>query len=389
MKRLTQEEFITKVNKKYNGNIVLETEYINSREKIKCHCIKHDKHFNIVASGLLRKNALGCDECVKENLYKFISFTDKDFCERINEVYGNNITILSKYSGSHNDITARCNVHNTIWKTKAYVLLRGNGCCKCKSERNHSRQITPKNEFIDKLKLISPHINVIGIYDGMKVPILCKCTTHNIEWSILPSELIKGSGCKLCGIQKIKYKGTLSKEDYNEKLKIMNPDIEVIGAYINTSVKTRFVCKKCNNEWLAPPCNLIYGNITGCPHCQEYSKGETAIRNFLTNNNIDFILHHTFVGLNGCGNKPLSYDFYLPEFNILVEFQGIQHEKPIKFSKSITDVEVKKIFKRQQEHDRRKQEYAKLYNIKLLEIWYYDVDNINQILNKELYNSNN
>jgi very-short-patch-repair endonuclease len=75
----------------------------------------------------------------------------------------------------------------------------------------------------------------------------------------------------------------------------------------------------------------------------------------------------------------LSYDFFLPEYNLLIEYQGEQHEKYIKgFHKN------KKAFINQQEHDKRKREYAKNHNIKLLEIWYYDFDNIEQILDKEL-----
>ena len=38
----------------------------------------------------------------------------------------------------------------------------------------------------------------------------------------------------------------------------------------------------------------------------------------------------------------------------------------------------------QQEHDRRKRNYAKDHNIELLEIWYYDFNNIEQILESRL-----
>lgn len=47
-------------------------------------------------------------------------------------------------------------------------------------------------------------------------------------------------------------------------------------------------------------------------------------------------------------------------------------------------IKLKKDFERQLEHDKRKREYAKQHNIKLLEIWYYDIDNIENILVKEL-----
>lgn len=119
-----------------------------------------------------------------------------------------------------------------------------------------------------------------------------------------------------------------------------------------------------------------------CPECQ-YSKGEKRIEEYLINNNftkdIDYIPQMEFDGLIGLGNGNLSYDFYLPKFNLLIEYQGEMHER---FVKGIH--KSKKDFERQQEHDRRKREYADENDIKLLPIWYWDFDNIEKILNKEL-----
>ena len=77
--------------------------------------------------------------------------------------------------------------------------------------------------------------------------------------------------------------------------------------------------------------------------------------------------------------KHLSYDFYLPNLNLLLELQGEQHEYFIKGLHR-----TQRNFERQLEHDRRKREYAKQHNIKFLEIWYYDIDNIEEILTKQL-----
>lgn len=68
---------------------------------------------------------------------------------------------------------------------------------------------------------------------------------------------------------------------------------------------------------------------------------------------------------------------------LLIEYQGIQHEKPIDFSGKGQDFSLKS-FKLQQEHDKRKREYAKEHNINLLEIWYWDFDNIENILDNTL-----
>lgn len=134
-----------------------------------------------------------------------------------------------------------------------------------------------------------------------------------------------------------------------------------------------------------------------CPKCQNPS-GEIEVDRILTKynwigvkqktyNNLNsiekenkcYIHHKTFEGLIGLGGGSLSYDFYLPIKQTLIEFQGQQHEKYCKaFHKS------KKDFEKQQEHDKRKKEYALNNNIKLLEIWYWDFDRIEEILVKEL-----
>lgn len=80
----------------------------------------------------------------------------------------------------------------------------------------------------------------------------------------------------------------------------------------------------------------------------------------------------------GVNNGKLSYDFYLPQYNVLVECQGIQHYEPIEYFGG------EEQFKIQQEHDRRKREYAEKNGYKLLEIWYYDYDKIEEILSREL-----
>jgi len=133
-----------------------------------------------------------------------------------------------------------------------------------------------------------------------------------------------------------------------------------------------------------------------CPECG-YSKGEEAISEYLVNNNYNkisqeefdklidkdkynkdyYIPQKEFDGLIGLKNGLLSYDFYLPKYNLLIEFQGQFHDGTAKH-------QIKEDLKIQQEHDRRKKEYTQKYNINLLEIWYWDFDNIEKILDREL-----
>ena len=114
-------------------------------------------------------------------------------------------------------------------------------------------------------------------------------------------------------------------------------------------------CRDCNNSQLEEKCKKI-----------------------LNQYNIKYEREKEFEKLIGEGNKPLRYDFYIPDYNLLIECQGEQHERWIE--SWIT----KEGFEKQLEHDKRKKQYSKQHNIKLLEIWYYDMDNIEDILIKEL-----
>ena len=89
-----------------------------------------------------------------------------------------------------------------------------------------------------------------------------------------------------------------------------------------------------------------------CPQCQN-SKGEYVIGEYLIYNNIKYKSQKSFKSLIGLGGGLLSYDFYLPEYNLLIEYQGEQHEKPVDFFGQKDLGSALENFKKQQEHDRR------------------------------------
>ena len=63
------------------------------------------------------------------------------------------------------------------------------------------------------------------------------------------------------------------------------------------------------------------------PVCR-LSVGELFLIDLFNKNEFKFCVQKIFRDLFGKGNKPLRYDFYLPEYNILVEYHGRQHFDP-------------------------------------------------------------
>lgn len=91
-------------------------------------------------------------------------------------------------------------------------------------------------------------------------------------------------------------------------------------------------------EFLFKALNVIYRK-QGCPMCKK-SKGELLIEKILISNNINYIKQKTF---NGCYNKrKLPFDFYLPEFNMCIEYDGVQHYNEINYWGGITYLEYVK-----------------------------------------------
>ena len=169
---------------------------------------------------------------------------------------------------------------------------------------------------------------------------------------------------------------------YPEKAKYWSPNNKKSPFEVTpkSNYKYKFICEKCDNEFERSLSDMNR-NDTGvvCRRCQG-SKLETKTKHILDKYNVKYEREKTFDNLYGLKNRLLRFDFYLPDYNLLIECQGEQHESWQKTWMS------KEGFKRQLEHDKRKREYAENNNINLLEIWYYDIDDIEEILNRVINN---
>ena len=149
---------------------------------------------------------------------------------------------------------------------------------------------------------------------------------------------------------------------------------KILSPYIKDGEKI-LIDFNCGHEpnWIIP--NSLKKNKS-CPICNE-SKGEKAIRTYLENNKVNFIQEYRF---EDCRCKyALPFDFYIPSLNLCIEFDGIQHFEESNF------FGVEKSFKDTQTRDKIKNNYCKDNGINLLRIPYWELDNIEEILYKEVY----
>lgn len=203
-------------------------------------------------------------------------------------------------------------------------------------------------------------------YNGMHTKVKIICPEHGV-FEQTPSILLKGHGCIKCSNKNhlIKYS-----ELFLKKANLFHKgqyDYSLIK-YTGKDNCVDIICSK-HGVFKQSPNNHMKGK--GCPICKE-SRGEKIIRDFLIENNISFIREKSF---SDCKyKKELPFDFYLSDYNICVEFNGIQHYKPISHFGGINGLLST------QKRDNIKIKYCIDKNIKLV-IIKYDENVLNKLKN--------
>jgi very-short-patch-repair endonuclease len=214
------------------------------------------------------------------------------------------------------------------------------------------------NQFIIEAKLI--HSNKFTyentIYKNNKTKVLITCLKHG-DFEQLPVSHLIGKGCKKCVDEK--QTGSLENFIINANRIHNNFYNYESSIYINSSSLINISCPK-HGLFSMIAGNHIQGK--GCSQCNK-SKGELSIFNYLTNNNIKFIQQFKIIN---CKNiNPLPFDFYIPSFNLLIEYQGKQHFIETNYYKMISLNERQRL-------DKIKKDYALNNGFKFLEITYKD-----------------
>lgn len=203
-------------------------------------------------------------------------------------------------------------------------------------------------------------------YMGALIHVDIICKEHGV-FRQKPNNHLNGYGCPKCG--KIKFSNKIFNK-FIEKAKILHEnkyDYSKV-VYVNISTNVDIICPK-HGIFKQSPNNHLKG--CGCPYCKE-SVGEKKIVDYLLKNSIEFERNKKF---NNCKNiYKLAFDFFLPNNNMLIEYDGIQHFLPFKYYGG----ENKLI--RQRNNDKIKEEFAKSNNYILLRIKYDKLNEINNIL---------
>ena len=364
-------------------------EYVNNSTKMPIVCGEHGLFYKTYTDHFKARGGRGgCNKCrvstIKGRKLGNGKCDYNWFIDRSKSVHGDRYDYSKvKYIGSRKKVEIICRIHGGFWQNP-YSHATGSNCTKCSGQYSHNT-----TEFIELCKKV--HDNKYDysevIYNGNKRAIKIICKNHGI-FEQRPNNHLRGEGCYKCGKESMADIARLTYDKFLKKAKKVHKGrYEYIGFESEyTTVDDTFiraVCKK-HGEFKQKVHPHLSGS--GCTMCNA-SKGEYRIKMWLDENNITYEPQKTF---NKCINpdtkRRLKFDFYIPDKNLVIEYDGKQH---FEVSNFCNDVELaKELFEKVKKHDQIKNAFVNNNKINILRISYKEFNKIEEILKYELLKKN-
>ena len=335
--------------------------YIKSDVKVEITCrVKGHESFLQTPDNHLKGQ--GCKICGFERRINKRRKVKEEFIRESKEIHGDKYDYSKvEYKNATTKVIIICPIHGDFLQTPD-KHLRGQGCKIC----GGNKQLT-KEEFIEKARKIHgdkyDYSNVN--YINMKTKVIITCPKHG-DFPQTPNKHLSGRGCRECQYEKVSELHKLDTKEFIKRAREIHGDKYDYSKvkYVGYDNEVIIICPKHCGFKQTPHVHFLG---SGCPKCNS-SKGEIAVRNYLITNKIEFEEQKKF---NDCKDMYLlPFDFYIPQYNLCIEYDGLQHFKKVKWSNSMTEETSEMNFKYIQSHDQIKNNYCKSHNINLLRIKY-------------------
>lgn len=235
------------------------------------------------------------------------------------------------------------------------------------SRRQTLEEVKHIVESVEGYELLSTEYN-----PNKKIKVKHNCGN---EYEVTLNNFKRGERCSVCRIKENAEKRSISKEYVEKEIKKEEYLVISFEDFKKSDDKLKLKCPKGHifkTSWNS------FQQGSRCPYCKT-SKGENKIKDFLDSENIIYYQQYKFEDCKN--NRSLPFDFYLPKYNTCIEYDGEQHYKLTNFSGNMTIKEQEVRLEYYKQNDNIKTQYCQNNNIKLIRIPYWELNNIETILN--------
>jgi hypothetical protein len=365
-RKLSQEDVLHKIKAIHGENYDLSNVvYVNNRTKIEIKCLKHESFLTSLGQVL---RGQGCPICGKADGAKKRRVNFQSFVSEARKIHGDTFEYdQSSYTKISATVRIKCKVHSWFEQLADAHIRQSQGCAECGRLSQSSKRKMSLEEFLSKAQETHRSSNYdysnVNKYINNRTKVEVICPKHG-SFFPSPDNHLQGSGCPTCGIEKV------HSSQIKEIESFISDSIEVHGSkydysqvkYVGGKKTVQIICPKHGPFHQAPN---SHQRGSGCPNCNT-SKGEDKVKRILENLEISFKQQYTFKKL--INKRKLKCDFFLPDFNLVIEYNGRQHYEPVnRFGGKIGLIETER-------RDQIKRDYFNENNINLLEIHYLDMD---------------
>jgi hypothetical protein len=360
------DEFILK-SRKIHGNKYdyTPTKYVSARNNVIISCPLHGEFEQKPNTHL---NGAGCPDCAIQQIKDKQRFTTDEFISMAKDVHGDYYDYSNvNYVNTETKVQIVCPVHGVFSISPKHHISRKQGCPECGKIKIGDTFRSNTLDFIKKSREEHGDKYDYSFVDYKKntIPVKIICPIHG-EFEQQPQYHLAGSGCPECGKESVLQARTYDNDDFIRKSKEIHGE-KYDYSLVNYTVSTDSVDIICPKHGVFSQQAGSHMRGAGCPSCQE-SKGELFISNILNDFNIKYLRQHKFNDCRGVKGKKycrrLPFDFYLPDFNTMIEYDGRQHFEPISKFGGLEG------FTKLRRNDQIKNQYCFKNNINMIRIPY-------------------
>lgn len=298
----------------------------------------------------------------------------KLFIQQSKKIHNNKYSYeKSIYVNKRNKILITCEQHGDFYQYPR-DHMNGYGCLKCGQKSQKEKMVHSTKHFIEKSIKIhgNKYIYDNTIYKNSYTKVQIKCAEHG-QFFQTPNSHLGGCGCKKCDDKYLDNDKFIkhANQIHNNRYDYSKTD------YINSLCYIKIKCP-IHGFFYQKPVNHLQGS--GCQSCK-MSHGQNKIYVTLNKYGIIYQKQKIFHDCRSVKNRPLFFDFYLPDFNVCIQYDGEQHFKPIEYFGGQDG------FQQTQIRDNIKNQYCKNNNIKLIRIRYNE--NVQNIIKEIIFDKIN
>jgi len=392
-KNLKEAHFLERLQNRYpNMYDTHLVDYKDNSNRVTLICPMHGE-FRITSRQLFgdkRHKPHGCWRCagLEDPDTRPAPMTADEFFLRMHELYdATELDFLtSEFKNTNAKVTAYCRKHGAITHPAKY-WLEGKGCEYCNGK------FYPQDFLQMARKAQGREYTYRGVNKIVSTAsrVMVHCGNPNHKWHRMIVWLVlQGSKCRECAgrhqpleqrcqewIAKCIEKYGEGRYDYSRA----HED------YVNNDSLVWIRCCLHDHWFKTTPDNNLRTVNGSCPICSaEFTEtqGEAEIRRWLEKHGITNFKQDEVTLPNEnprCSRQYLRPDFWLPDYNLFIEYNGEQHYENVEyfFDDDFT-------FEDQQIRDQTLRDYCHRHGHNLLEIPYWDFQRIGEILTDELLN---